>query len=69
MDAIEEKHQFNINVEVVKHSYSLKKFDGCIIWFVNKNIEDPLILNNDTVNDRNWKKFYFLLKKVARRQQ
>lgn len=61
LDSIEEKHQFNINVEVVKHSYSLKKFSGCRIEFVNKNTEDPLILNNETVNDTNWKKFYFFV--------
>lgn len=52
LDAIEEKHKFNINVEVVKHSYSLKKFTGCRIGFVNKNTEEHLVLNNEIVSDK-----------------
>lgn len=53
LDAIEKKHNRKINVEVVKQSYSLKKFSGCRVGFLNKNTEEPLILNNETVNDRN----------------
>lgn len=63
LDAIEEKHHLDINVDVVKHSYSLKKFSSCRIGFVNRNTEEPLILNNETVNDRNWKKSYFFVEK------
>lgn len=63
LDAIEEKHHLEINVEVVKYSYGLKKFSGCRIGFLNRNTEDPLILNNETANDRNRKKSYFFVEK------
>lgn len=63
LDAIEAKHELGINVEVVKHSYGLKKFSNCRVGFVNRNSEDPLVLNNETVNDRNWKKSYFFVNK------
>lgn len=52
LDAIESKHGLKIDMDVVKHSYSLKKFSGCRFGFVNKKWDDPLILNNETVNDR-----------------
>lgn len=65
LDAIEGKHHLNINIYVVKHSYSLKKFSGCQIGFVNRNTDDPLILKNETVNDRNWKKLYFFINKKS----
>lgn len=41
LDALEEKHQVKINVEVVKHSYSLKKFSDCSIGFVNRTQTTP----------------------------
>ncbi|XP_074332635.1 uncharacterized protein LOC141670601 [Apium graveolens] len=63
MDAIDTKHQLGIDVEVVKQCYCLEKFSNCRIDFSNMNTDDPLILNNDTVNDRNWKKDYFLLRR------
>ncbi|XP_074340862.1 uncharacterized protein LOC141678442 [Apium graveolens] len=63
LDAIEEKHKLNIDVDVVKYSYSLKNFSNCRIGFTNKDTEDPLILNNETVNDRNWKKDYVFAEK------
>lgn len=65
LDAIEEKHHLDINVEVVKNSYGLKKFSGCGVGFVNQNTEDSLILNNEMVNDRNWKKSYFFVDKTT----
>lgn len=61
MDAIEANHVLKIDVEAVKHSYSLKKFSGCRFSFVNKNKDEPLILNNETVNDRGWKLDYFFV--------
>lgn len=63
LDAIEAKHNLGIDVEVVKHSYILKNFSGCRIEFVNKRKDEPLILNNDTVNERGWKKDYFFVDK------
>ncbi|KAL8125783.1 hypothetical protein AgCh_013169 [Apium graveolens] len=65
LDAIEAKHQLGINIEAVKHSYGLKKFNGCRVDFMNRNTEEPLILNNETVNDRNWKKSYFFFNKKS----
>lgn len=64
LDTIEAKHQLNIDVEVVKYSYSMKKFSGCIFGFVNKRKDESLIPNNETVNDRKWKtKFFFVEKR------
>ena len=59
LDAIEEKHNLQIDVDVIKCCYTLKKFHGCRYGFVNKKKDDPLILNNDTVNDRGWKHDFF----------
>lgn len=53
-DALEEKHKMNTDADVVKYSYTIKKFSNCRINFVNKNKDNPLILNNETVNDRGW---------------
>ncbi|KAL8091346.1 hypothetical protein AgCh_033814 [Apium graveolens] len=50
-------------IGVVKHSYSLKKFSNFRFGFTNKDTEDPLILNNETVNDINWKKDYVFAEK------
>lgn len=52
LDTIEEKHKLKIDAYVVKYSYSIKKFSNCRYSFVNKNKDGPLILNNDTDNDR-----------------
>lgn len=30
---------------------------------MNKNKDDPLIINNETVNDKNMKKYYFFFDK------
>ena len=50
---------------MVKHSYSLKKFHNCRGGFTNKDTEDPLILNNEPVNDRNVKKDYVFAEKKS----
>lgn len=63
LDAIEKKHHLKISAEVVKCCYSIKKFSNCRFGFVNKNKDEPLILNNDTVNDRGWKSDYFFVNK------
>ncbi|XP_074354581.1 uncharacterized protein LOC141693384 [Apium graveolens] len=63
LDAIETKHKLGINVDVVKYSYSLKKFSNCRFSLVNKDKNNPLILNNETVNDRGWKGEYFYAEK------
>lgn len=52
LDAIEAKHHFKIDAEVVKCCYFLKKFSGCRFEFVNRKKDESLILNNDVVNDR-----------------
>lgn len=65
LDAIKEKHHLGISVEVVKYCYGLKEFNGCRIGFINQNTEDPLILNNEIVNDRNWKQSYFFVDKKS----
>lgn len=65
LDAIEAKYHFKINAEVVKCCYSLKKFSGCRFRFVNRKKDDPLILNNDVVNDRKWKLDYFFVDKAS----
>ena len=59
LDAVESKHKLGIDVNVVKYSFSLKKFNNCRFGFVNKRKDEPLILNNDTVNDRGWKNEFF----------
>ena len=59
LDAVESKHNLGIDVAVVKHSFSLKKFNNCRFGFVNKKKDEPLILNNDMVNDRGWKNEFF----------
>ena len=59
LDAVESKHKLGIDVAVVKYSFSLKKFNNCRFGFVNKRKDEPLILNNDTVNDRGWKNEFF----------
>ncbi|KAL8109143.1 hypothetical protein AgCh_025288 [Apium graveolens] len=61
LDAIDTRHHLGVNVKVVKHCYCLKKFSGRRIGFSNKNTNDPLILNNDTFNDRNRKKDYLFV--------
>lgn len=65
LDAIEAKHALNIDVEVVKYSYSLKKFSGCRIGFVNKRKDEPMIFNNEIVNNRSWKNQFFFVDKTV----
>lgn len=65
LDAIEAKHHFKIDAEVVKCFYSLKKFSGCRFGFVNKKKDEPLILNNDVMNDRIWKLDYFFVDRTS----
>ena len=59
LDAVESKHNLGIDVAVVKHCFTLKKFNNCRFGFVNKRKDEPLILNNDTINDRGWKNEFF----------
>lgn len=59
LDAIEEKHQLGIDANVIKFNYTIKKFGNCRFSFVNKNKDELLILNNETVNDRGWKVEFF----------
>lgn len=55
LDVVKAKHHLGINVDVMKASYVPKKYSGCRYTFTNVNIDDPLILNIDGVNDRGWK--------------
>lgn len=52
-----------IDVDVVKYSYDIKKFSSCRFRFVNKNKDDPLFVNNETIDDRGWKGEYFFAEK------
>lgn len=63
LDTIEAKYQLKIDVEIVKYSYSVKKFNGCRFGFLNKTKDEPLILNNKTVNDRKCKTEFFFVDK------
>lgn len=65
LDAIEEKHNLGINVDVIKHNYTIKKFSNCRFSFVNKNKDELLVLNNETVNDRGWKSEFFFANKAS----
>lgn len=65
LDAIVEKHKLRIDANVVKYSYTINKFSNCRYSLVNKNKDDQLILNNETVNDRGWKGEYFFVEKSS----
>lgn len=62
LDAIETKHKFGIDIEVVKCCYGFKKFWGCRFGFTTKR---ALILNVEGVHDRNWKDDYFFTNKTT----
>lgn len=65
LESIEAKHKLGINADVVKSCYTLKKFFGCRFSFCNKNKEDPLIYNCDSVHDRKWKSEYWFAEKSS----
>lgn len=62
LDSIKEKHSWRLTSRLW-NILSLKKFSNCRVGFANKDTDDPLILNNDTVNDRNRKKNYIFAEK------
>ncbi|XP_074332497.1 uncharacterized protein LOC141670507 [Apium graveolens] len=65
LDAIEEKHQLGIDADVVKYSYTLKKFSGCRYSFVNRRKDESLVFNIDNVNDRGSKNEFFFVKRTS----
>lgn len=52
LEAIESKHKFKVDVEVVKAGYVLKNYSRCHYTFTNMDKDSPLVLNLDCVNDR-----------------
>ena len=65
LEAIEKKHNLGINVDVLKCCYGTKKFYGCRFGFTNKRGDEPLILNAEGVNDRQWKDSFCYVEKSS----
>ena len=65
LEAIEAKHHLGIDVNVVKYCYSLKNFYKSRFGFSNRLKDESLILNIDSINDRQWKHSYFFADKSS----
>ena len=60
LGAIENKHHLGINIDVIKCCFTPKKY-ACRVGLLNNKEDEPLILNNKSVNDRGWGREFFFV--------
>lgn len=65
LDAIEVKHNLNVDVETIKCAYTIKKFNGCRYGFVSRKSDESLILNLEIVHDQGWRNDFFFVDKTT----